>query len=462
MPINPKRIFQGDPVIWVVFFLLCMISLVEVFSAASTLSYESGNYMDPLFKQLLFLGVGTAVVWGLHTIPCRYFKIIPVIFYPLCVILLIATLLWGSNINESTRWLPFFGFSFQTSELAKGVLIITVALILSYGQTEKDADPRLMKIILWVTGIVCLLIFTENLSTAVILFATVFLMMFIGRVPLKQLGKIVLSGIGAVAVMVLIAVLVPSTVLEDTPLERLTTWKTRIVSHSGSADELDKDTQKKLDKQMAAYEAEVLKEDSALKGTQAFKSMCDSVRAEKKKNMINARYLRDHAQEAHANIAIASSNVVGKIPGNSEQRDYLSQAYSDFIYAIIIEEMGIFGAVLVAMLYIILLFRAGRIASRCERNFPAFLTMGLAILLVMQAMINMLVAVGLFPVTGQPLPLISRGGTSTIITCAYFGMILSVSRYARKTPEDDKVEVLPPAEADEERRQNYESSDGLV
>ena len=151
-----------------------------------------------------------------------------------------------------------------------------------------------------------------------------------------------------------------------------------------------------------------------------------------KETMSDTIFLRDHAQEARAKIAIASSNMIGKMPGNSEQRDHLAQAYSDFIYAIIIEEMGLWGAFFVAFLYIILLFRAGRIANRCENTFPAFLCMGLAIMLVIQALFNMAVAVGLAPVTGQPLPLISRGGTSTIINCLYLGIILSISRTAKK------------------------------
>ena len=142
------------------------------------------------------------------------------------------------------------------------------------------------------------------------------------------------------------------------------------------------------------------------------------------------------AQRAHANIAIASSNVIGKGPGNSVERDFLSQAFSDFIYAIIIEEMGILGAIFVALLYIILLFRTRYIANRCENSFPAFLAMGLALLLATQAVMNMWVAVGLAPVTGQPLPLVSKGGTSTIINCIYIGAILSVSRTAKKR---DKV-----------------------
>ena len=147
--------------------------------------------------------------------------------------------------------------------------------------------------------------------------------------------------------------------------------------------------------------------------------------------------IEENYQVGHANIAIASSNVIGKGPGNSMERDYLPQAFSDFIFAIVIEELGILGAAAVVFLYIILLYRAARIASRCENNFPAFLVMGLALLLVVQATFNMLVAVGIAPVTGQPLPLISKGGTSTIINCAYIGVILSVSRSAKKKKEYD-------------------------
>ncbi len=154
------------------------------------------------------------------------------------------------------------------------------------------------------------------------------------------------------------------------------------------------------------------------------------------------------AQTAHANIAIASSKVIGKGPGNSEERDFLSQAFSDFIYAIIIEELGIAGAVFVALLYIILLFRTGNIAMRCENNFPAFLAMGLALLLVTQALFNMCVAVGLVPVTGQPLPLISKGGTSSMINCIYIGAILSVSRSAKKKKDAGRQPEVPQAAGD--------------
>lgn len=409
-PLKNMRLLQGDPVIWTVFFLLCMISLIEVYSAASSLSYKSGDYLAPLIKQALFLSVGTGVVWTFHNIPCRYFKLIPVAMWPLCIILLLFTLFFGTSENDGQRWINLGLFNFQPSELAKGVVITATALILGYTQTPSGADSRAFKHILVIAGSICALIFPENLSTAVILFGTVFIMMFIGRVPLKQLGKLVgfFAGIGAL-VIVTVAVLPESTVKDSRVLHRFSTWESRLSNH----------------------------------GTE---EMNDTV------------FLRDRAQEAHAAIAIASSNVVGKMPGNSDQRDRLSQAFSDFIYAIIIEEMGITGAVLVVFLYVILLFRAGRIASRCERNFPAFLTLGFAILLVSQAMLNMLVAVGIAPVTGQPLPLISRGGTSTIINCVYFGMMLSVSRYARRTPEEGATpaEEAPAEEANAELFQSHE------
>lgn len=378
-------LFMGDRVIWTVYFFLCVISLVEVFSAASTLSYKTGDFWQPLIKQAFYLGLGTVLVIIIHRIPCRMFKILPIFILPLSVLLLLVTLLSGAVTNEAARWMKIGGIQFQPSEIAKGAVIITTALILSRMQREDGADKRACWMITGVAAFICALILPENLSTAALLFGVVFIMMFIGRVPMVQLGKLFgcISLIGVfVAILVYFSTEVPF-------LHRFETWKERIETHiSGDENGLNDDPK--------TYDID--------KG----------------------------AQVAHANIAIASSNVVGKLPGNSVQRDFLSQAFSDFIYAVIIEEMGIGGAAAVVMLYIILLFRAGRIASRCERNFPPFLIMGLTLLLASQAMLNMMVAVGLFPVTGQTLPLISRGGTSTFICCTYIGMILSVSRYAKQ------------------------------
>lgn len=386
-----SSLFMGDRVIWVVYFLLCAISLVEVFSAASTLAYKSGSFWDPLIKQSAFLTAGTIAAVIIHRVPCRMFKVVPIILYPISLILLMVTL-FSEGTNEASRWIDLGFVKFQPSELAKGGLIIAVALVLSKMQQEGGADRRAFKYILTLTVPVCLLIVTENLSTAALLFGVVFLMMFIGRVPMVQLGKLLGSLMVLLVLFIMLGLAVKDSKLGELPvLHRMETWVNRITDHLESDEEVEKDPAK-----------------------------------------FN---LDDDAQVGHANIAIASSNIIGKMPGNSDERDFLSQAFSDFIFAIIIEEMGIIGATLVVFLYIILLFRAGRISSRCERNFPPFLIMGLTLMLVSQAVLNMMVAVGLFPVTGQPLPLISRGGTSTIITCIYFGMILSVSRYARQISE---------------------------
>lgn len=261
-----RRIFQGDLVIWIVFFLLCMISLVEVFSAASSLSYKTGDFLAPLFKQAAFLAAGTAVVWFFHALPCRYFKIIPVFFLPICVILLILTLFFGVRTNEGARWLYILGIRFQPAELAKGVVIITTALILACWQREEGADRRAMKWILVSSGVVCLLIFSENLSTAVILFGTVFLMMFLGRVPLIQLGKIVAFFVALILGAVLLVETLPKETLNDVPgLHRIDTWVARLTDHTSDVEN-------------------------------------DTV------------FLAEHPQEAHANIAIASSNFIGKGP----------------------------------------------------------------------------------------------------------------------------------------------------
>ena len=406
--IRTNKIFQGDRVIWVIFFFLCIISLVEVFSAASTLSYKSGSFMAPFWRQAMFLGIGMLVVICVHNIPCRWFKLIPLLFLVFTWILLLVTLLLGSDANNATRWIEIFGLSFQPSELAKGVVITTVALILAAMQRPDGADRRAFKFILLITFVTCGLIVAENLSTAALLFIVVVIMMFIGRVPLVQMGK--LLGTGALALGLAISVIYfafpdnpDAEIYQTRPFHRVLTWKERIKDHQNKT--------KVISPADLDYDAD--------------------------------------AQTIHANIAIASSDGIGRMPGNSVERDFLSQAFSDFIFAIIIEEMGLWGAVGVVMLYIILLFRAGRIASRCERNFPAFLIMGLALLLSFQALVNMMVAVGLMPVTGQPLPLISRGGTSTLITCVYIGMMLSVSRYARKTDSKQERELNPDTAGEE-------------
>ena len=406
------NIFKGDRVIWMVFFFLCMISMVEVFSASSGLTYKSQNYVGPIAYHAftIIIGVVTAIVT--LNVPCRYFKLLTPFLLLLSGLMLLWVLLGGGeSTNDASRWIRLGPITIQPSEIAKGTIVLTVAQILAAMQRENGADRKAFKWILWITIPFCLLIGKENLSTAALLFGVVILMMFIGLVPWRQIFKLVgpLAALAVVLVAMILLVgktpeqdlskLTKSERLEllqqrkdepffDKLLHRAGTWKNRILSFTEPAPapkdyDLDKD-----------------------------------------------------AQVAHANIAIVSSGIVGKGPGKSTERDFLSQAFSDFIFAIVIEELGIIGAVVVVFLYIILLYRCARIASRCENNFPAFLAMGLGLLLVIQATFNMMVAVGLAPVTGQPLPLISKGGTSTIINCAYIGAILSVSRSAKKNTEE--------------------------
>ena len=403
------NIFKGDKVIWMIFFFLCMISIVEVYSASSSLSFKGGNYWSPIVKHAGILLVGTFMMVVVLNVKCKYFKLATPILLFISFFTLIWVLLAGAKTNDANRWISFLGIQFQPSEIAKGTLILAVAQILSAMQTPNGADRKAFKFILIVGGVIIAPIALENLSTAVLLFGVIILMMFIGRVPLQQLGKL-LGTLALAATFALVMILVIGKSKPDETVQNKNTLTEQVMS--------DKEEE-------TGFVASIF-------------HRADTWKARINK-FLNHEYIAPEdfdldkdGQVGHANIAIASSNIVGKGPGNSNERDWLSQAYSDFIYAIIIEEMGIEGAALVALLYIFLLFRSGQIANRCENNFPAFLAMGIALLLVSQALFNMLVAVGLAPVTGQPLPLISKGGTSTIINCIYIGVILSISRSAKK------------------------------
>lgn len=400
-----RNIFKGDKVIWIIFLFLCLISIVEVFSAASTLTYKSGDHWGPITQHSVILMIGVVIVVFVHNIPYKWFQTFPVILYPvsfglLCFVSAMG-FITGDRVNGAARWLSFMGVQFQPSELAKMAVIIATAYLLSKKQDQENGGSKAFKYILILTGIMCILIGSENFSTAVMLFCVVYAMMFIGQIAWKKL----LGLAGTLTVLAVIAVTVIMVVPEGTNipgLHRAPTWKNRITNFFD--DEYIPPAKFDIDKD---------------------------------------------AQVAHARIAIATSNVIGKAPGNSVQRDFLSQAFSDFIFAIIIEELGLLGGAFVVILYIWLLIRAGKIAQKCERAFPAFLVMGIALMLVSQALINMCVAVGLGPVTGQPLPLISKGGTATFINCAFIGMILSVSRYTAALEEKKKLEALAEAEAQE-------------
>lgn len=397
-----KSIFKGDKVIWIIFLFLCVISIIEVFSAASTLTYKTGDHWAPITQHSIFLLFGAGIVVLCHSIPYKWFQVFPLFLLPVSVILLafvtVMGAVTGDYVNGAARWMTFFGIQFQPSELAKMAVIIAVSFILSKGQSEEGANRNAFKYIMIITGLICLLIAPENLSTAALLFGVVVLMMIIGRIPWKKLFKLFgYLSLGA-TIIVGLSFVVPKEA-KIPFLHRVPTWVNRVVNFADNEEvpaskfDMDKD-----------------------------------------------------AQEGHARIAIATSSLVGKGPGNSVERDFLSQAFSDFIFAIIIEELGLLGGGFVVILYIWLLIRAGKIAQKCNRTFPCFLVMGIALLLVSQALFNMLVAVGIVPVTGQPLPLISKGGTSTLVNCAYIGMILSISRYTARLEEEKEAAQAAEAE----------------
>lgn len=404
------NMFKGDKVVWMIFFFLCLISIIEVFSASSFLTYKSGSYLGPLFKHTFFIFLGVCSMICVLNVPCRYFKIFTFPLLLVSVVMLFGVLLVGTATNDAARWIDLGIVQFQPSEIAKGALVLAVAQILSAMQTEDGADKQAFWWVLGVSAFVILPIFIENFSTAFLISAVVFLMMFIGRVPLSQLGKLI--GVGIVGVVIAVSAIM---MFGDEKAVAKTADKdrTELVEKAAGAAETT-ETRGGLLHRLDTWKSRIMK-------------FCDH------KYVAPKDYdLDKDAQVAHANIAIVKSNGIGRGPGNSEERDFLSQAFSDFIFAIIIEEMGLLGAFAVASLYVVIFFRAGKIARDCANTFPAYLAMGIGLLIVIQAMFNMMVAVGLAPVTGQPLPLISKGGTSTIINCIYIGMLLSISKSAKK------------------------------
>ena len=394
--INASSLFEGDKVIWMILFFLCIVSVLEVYSASSTMTFNKGAYWTPVLKHGLFLGVGVSVAWGTHKIPQRYFGYIAVLGIFFSVAFLLVTMLRGQTTNDAARWMDLGFFSFQPSELAKGSLVMLSAVLLSYFRDENGATSTAFKWVLGITCVICALIVTENLSTAALTFLIILLMMFIAQVTWKYLGS--LLGILSIAAALGYSALrfTPDSILdkfEDTPLERVKTWSHRLRNHVDFPDD-----PKQFD-------------------------------------------LNTNPQITQSHIAIATCNIIGRGPGNSRVRDFLPQAYSDFIYAIIIEELGLFGGFVVMFLYIILLFRAAQIASRSDSMMLGFMVLGLALLIVTQALINMAVAVGVMPVTGQPLPLVSRGGSSIMVNCFYIGLMLNISRSASQKEQEYALEA---------------------
>jgi len=378
-----NKYLKGDPIIWGVIIVLSIFSLLAVYSATSTLAMHKmgGNSLYYLIRHGVILAFGIMIIFITHLIHYKYYSRLSQLLIGIAVVLLIITLFLGTNVNQAKRWLtlPGLGFTIQTSDFAKLALIMYIARVLSLKQGEiKSFKEAFLPVIIPVV-IICILILPANLSTAVLVFVISFLLMFIGRISVKYL-----LALGGVAVLLLALFITVGTLVNKEG--RINTWKNRIESYFEEGG--------------------------------------------------GGNY-----QSQQAKIAIATGGLFGKNPGKSVQRNFLPNPYSDFIYAIIVEEYGlIIGGIPILLVYLFLLFRAGVIVRKCDRTFPAFLAIGLTLMIVVQAMVNMSVAVGIFPVTGQTLPLVSMGGSSMLFTSIAFGIILSISRNLNETePNEEEV-----------------------
>jgi cell division protein FtsW len=373
------RYTKGDKAIWLVVILLSIVSILTVYSSTGTLAYkmQGGNTSYYLMKHGGLLLFGFMLMYGAHLIRYTFYSKISVLAVIIAVPLLLFTLMMGTNLNEASRWitLPIVNVSFQTSDFAKIALIMYVARLLSRKQSQiKDFKSAFMPIMLPIL-VVCALILPANFSTAAVLFTTCLFLMFIGRINMKYIGMLI--GVGAICFSIFVCV-----AMFSKNQGRVGTWKKRI------------------------------------------------------ENFVSAEGDGNY-QSQQGKIAIATGGLLGKGPGNSTQRNFLPHPYSDFIFAIICEEYGFVGAGFIVLLYLILFYRAVRIVKRSPMAFASLLAVGCSFSLVFQAMINMAVAVNIFPVTGQPLPMLSMGGTSIWFTSIAIGIVLSVSRDIEKDEEEE-------------------------
>ena len=357
---------KGDRWIWLIIILLSLISVLAVYSATGTLAYKRGVGSESLmFKHLIFIVFGFVLIYFAHLLNYRYYAGISKVLMVITIPLLLYTLVFGSNVNEASRWIaiPGTGLTFQTSDLAKLALITFLARTLTKKQENiKDVKTSFIPIM----GSVCLvfiLIGLANLSTALMLFGVSILILLIGRISMKQIAIVCVGGAALLTILVMFG-------------PRRETYKSRIKAY---------------------FNPEMQHSDKTF-------------------------------QQDQSKIAIASGGIMGKGPGNSTQRNFLPHPYSDFIFAIIVEEYGMVGGVSVVLLYMLLMYRITKIVTQAPKAFGALLAAGLGFSLTIQALANMAVAVNLFPVTGVPLPLVSMGGTSILFTSVAFGIILSVSK----------------------------------
>ncbi|WP_417600014.1 FtsW/RodA/SpoVE family cell cycle protein [Owenweeksia hongkongensis] len=363
---------QGDRTLWAIAIILALFSLMPVYSASSNIAflYGSGNTLGMLGKHSIHLVLGLILMYAAHNISYKHYGPLSIILLPIAVVLLIYTLLQGHSVANASRWIqiPFLGWTFQTSAFASIVLMIYIARYLSKVDSEKlKSFKKTLAPLLGPIFLVCGFILPANFSTAALIFTICMVVLFIGGYPLKNLLIIIGSGVAGLLLFILLTLAFPNI------SNRVETWKARVANFSeGNAEE--------------------------------------------------------NYQVTKAKMAIAEGMVVGKGPGKSIQKNFLPQSNSDFIYAVIVEEFGMIGGVIILMFYVMFLVRVLIISQKAESKFGMLLAAGTGFAILVQAFVNLGVAVNLLPVTGQTLPLISAGGSSIWMTCLAIGIILSVSR----------------------------------
>ena len=389
-----------DRVYWLLFGVLIIVAILALFSASSTLAFAGDSTLNPILDQMLFILAGIAVAFGVQFLPSRWIRICGYIGLVVSIALLLLTYTsMGVRINGATRWLNIGGLVFQPSELAKLTLIIVVSDLLSRIKNAED-EKKYFYIVLVITGIVCILILFNNLSTTLLLGSIVFILFFLARVHIKYWGTVVAIVFALMTCGYFIvkkAYVEPRRKIESQLLGRAVTWVNRV-------DNMIEEWTSPADQKYS---------------------------------------LEDDYQRTIAKVAIAHGGVspFGVLPGNSTERNFLPQAFADYIFAIIVEESGIIGAFFLIFIYLAILFRSCLISSKYADYSAMLMVMGLALMLTCQALISMMVSVGIGPVTGQPLPMISRGGTSALVTSLYFGIIMCVSREQTELLERQQISI---------------------
>ncbi len=414
---------KGDRIIWAVFIILLVVSAVTMYSASSSLAYKAvakgGSFYTPVWQHIVFLLGGLAVAFMVHRIPFKFIMAAVRPGYFGSLLLLLATPFLGVSVNGATRWISLFGILFQPSELVKVFTVLYLATILSQYQNKKDKTPddgllRYLAYLMLPAAIIAL----ENLSTCLLLLMVGFLMLFFARLSWKLLLKMVGCGVLAIGLGIGALLLVPEetapsvnsteqVVARKGVFHRALTWKHRILHFFDESRPHDE----------------------------------------------NYQLTDETYQEDRAKIAVANGKWLGLGIGNSIQRDFLPLAFADFIFSLMIEEMGL-GALLVVILYLIFMYRVGvLIREYCNSVVQSLIALGLSSMIMIQTYINVFIAVGLFPVSGQPLPLLSRGGTSILITSFYFGVILCISANAMECPQgkNKKEKSSTPVEKEDEK-----------